>query len=116
MRRAAIALSCFTLLGLGGTCRQDRAPAERNALEGRSETQPQETADAGIAREVRAKLYGDPLLTGGGAIAISVDGGRVMLEGQVSSVNERTLAEADAATVAGVVGVDNRLFVRSSGP
>jgi osmotically-inducible protein OsmY len=63
---------------------------------------------------VRTKLFGDPQLTGGGSIAVLVEGGRVLLEGWVGSVNERTLAEADAATVAGVVTVDNRLVVRSA--
>jgi osmotically-inducible protein OsmY len=65
-----------------------------------------------IERDVRAKLYGDPLLTGGGSIVVVADGGRVVLEGWVGSETERTLAEADAATVAGVVQVDDRLIVR----
>jgi osmotically-inducible protein OsmY len=70
-----------------------------------------------LEREVRAKLFDDPQLVGGGSIVIIVDGRRVILEGWVASVNERTLAEADAATVAGVTSVDNRLAVRGdAGP
>jgi osmotically-inducible protein OsmY len=64
---------------------------------------------------VRSKLFGDPQLTGGGSIAVIVEGARVRLEGWVDSVNERTLAEVDAATVAGVVSVDNLLLVRGAG-
>ncbi len=73
-----------------------------------------EAPDDRIERLVRAKLFGDPELTGGGSIIIFVEGGRVTLEGWVGSATERTLAEADAATVAGVVSVNNRLLVRQS--
>lgn len=45
---------------------------------------------------------------------VLVHGGHVVLEGWVGSVNERTLAEADASTVGGVATVDDRLLVRQS--
>lgn len=75
---------------------------------------PPESGDERLSGEVRGKLYGDPVLSGAGSIVVLVHGGHVVLEGWVGSVNERTLAEADAATVAGVVSVDDRLLVRQT--
>jgi osmotically-inducible protein OsmY len=97
-------------------CRRDET-AER---QGRPEMQPQpemqavESRDDRLTGEIRSKLYGDPHLAGGGSIVVLVHGGHVVLEGWVGSVNERTLAEADATTVAGVATVDDRLVVRQS--
>ena len=76
---------------------------------------PPERSGERLERDVRAKLFGDPLLSGSGSIIVIVDGRRVVLHGWVSSVNDRTLAEADAATVAGVSAVDDRLLVRPAG-
>jgi len=98
------------LVALIPACDRGSAPAE-----GRAEPQPPEHSDERLEREVRAKLFGDPELSGSGSIVVIVDGRRVVLEGWVASVNERTLAEADAATVAGVAAVDDRLLVRPSG-
>jgi osmotically-inducible protein OsmY len=110
VRLLHVVLACVA--PLTASCHGDakKGSAESQALE----SDP-ESPDARLEREVRAKLFGDPQLSGGGSIAIIVDGRRVILEGWVSSVNERTLAEADAATVAGVVTVDNRLVVRGVG-
>jgi osmotically-inducible protein OsmY len=77
--------------------------------------QPPERAGDRLEREVRAKLFGDPQLSGSGSIVVIVDGQHVVLQGWVASVNERTLAEADAATVAGVAAVDDRLLIRPRG-
>ncbi len=88
------------------------AGALRSAVRG---TQPLEAPRDRLGRQVRDKLFGDPQLLGSGSITVIVDGRRVILEGWVSSVNERTLAEADAVTVAGVATVDNRLVVRGIG-
>jgi osmotically-inducible protein OsmY len=74
--------------------------------------QPPVSPDERLERDVRARLYGDPQLMGGGSIVVLVDGGRVILEGWVGSANERTFAEADAATVSGVAEVEDRLLVR----
>jgi osmotically-inducible protein OsmY len=95
------------------------ACSRRSAPEGRAELQPSEprapeSRDDRLSDQVRAKLYGDPTLSGGGSIVVLVHGGHVVLEGWVASVNERTLAEADAATVAGVASVDDRLLVRQA--
>jgi osmotically-inducible protein OsmY len=79
---------------------------------GSTESQALDPPDARLARQVNTKLVGDPRLPDASSILVSVDGGRVTLEGWVDSVNVRTLAEADAATVAGVVSVDNRLLIR----
>ena len=95
---------------LGGWCQQGALPSE-----GRAEAQPLERVGDRLEREVRAKLFGDPQLSGSGSIVVIVDGRHVVLEGWVASVNERTLAEADAATVAGVASVDDRLLVRPAG-
>jgi len=110
-RRVRSFASAVLLAALAVACRRGTEPS------GRAEMQPTpdvraDSPDARIEREVRAQLYGDPQLTGGGSIVVLVDGGRVVLEGWVGSQTERTLAEADAATVAGVVSVDDRLLVR----
>lgn len=94
----------------GGGCKRGSLPSE-----GRAEVQPPERSGDRLEREVRAKLFGDPQLSGGGSIVVIVDGRHVVLQGWVASVNERTLAEADAATVAGVTAVDDRLLVRPAG-
>jgi hypothetical protein len=83
-------------------------------IEGRAEWQRLEPRAERLEREVRAKLFEDPDLAGSGSIVVIVDGRNVVLEGWVASVNERTLAEADAATVAGIAAVDDRLLVRPS--
>jgi osmotically-inducible protein OsmY len=95
-------------------CDNAQAGTSEKGPEGRTAPQP-ESRDERLERQVRTKLFGDPQLTGGGSIAVIVEGARVRLEGWVDSVNERTLAEVDAATVAGVVTVDNRLLVRGAG-
>lgn len=68
--------------------------------------------DERLAQQVHDKLMANPLLPDAASIVVTVEGGRVTLEGWVSSVNARTLAEADAVTVPGVASVDNRLFLR----
>jgi osmotically-inducible protein OsmY len=105
-----VALIPLALAALTAGCKR-----ESLAAEGRAEVQPPERSDERLEREVRAKLFGDPELSGGGSIVVIVDGRRVFLQGWVASVNERTLAEADAATVAGVAAVDDRLLVRRTG-
>lgn len=105
------AVVALVLAGLTPACDRGASPSE-----GRTEAQPAERTGERLEREVRAKLYGDPELSGSGSIVVIVDGRRVVLEGWVASVNERTLAEADAATVAGVASVDDRLLVRRGAP
>jgi osmotically-inducible protein OsmY len=100
---AALAVACHRGTEPSGSGRAEMQPAPDVSAE---------SPNARIERQVRAQLYGDPQLTGGGSIVVVVDGGRVVLEGWVGSQTERTLAEADAATVAGVVAVDDRLVVR----
>jgi osmotically-inducible protein OsmY len=109
--RLCRALVAWSLLGSTlGACHRSVAP-----IEGRTETQRPERSGERLEREVRAKLFEDPQLSGGGSIVVIVDSGHVVLEGWVTSDNERALAEADAATVAGVAGVDDQLLVRRGG-
>lgn len=70
--------------------------------------------DAAITTEVNAKLAADKTLS---VMRINVDtaGGRVKLEGVAPSGEARNRASALAASVEGVVAVDNRLSVRASG-
>jgi osmotically-inducible protein OsmY len=105
-----VTLIALVLAALTGACKRGSLPSE-----GRAEVQPPERSGDRLEREVRAKLFGDPLLSGSGSIVVIVDGRHVVLQGWVASVNERTLAEADAATVAGVSAVDDRLLVRPAG-
>jgi osmotically-inducible protein OsmY len=120
---ARVRMRCFVAVGLAVlscwslACRRDSWD-NRNALAqsssgdtGVTATQPESPGER-LGREVREKLVGDPELAGSGSITVLVDGSRVILEGWVGSVNELTTAEADAATVAGVSTVDNRLLVR----
>jgi osmotically-inducible protein OsmY len=81
----------------------------------RAEVKEPELTGERLEREVRAKLFADPELAGGGSIVVIVDGRRVVLQGWVASINERTVAEDDAATVAGITAVDDRLLVRRPG-
>jgi len=101
---------------LGGGCRKHPPPEGRPEMQPEMQPQmvPVESRDDRLTGEIRAKLYGDPQLAGGGSIVVLVHGGHVVLEGWVGSVNERTLAEADASTVSGVGTVDDRLLVRQS--
>jgi hypothetical protein len=118
MRALPLVLVVFMALPSIACRRRAPSPAQAGTSddgpEGRTAAQPPESRDERLERQVRTKLFGDPQLTGGGSIAVLVEGGRVLLEGWVDSVNERTLAEVDAATVAGVVTVDNRLLVRGA--
>ena len=114
----AVALSVLGACHRGAPDARGDTVSQGNEKPGAAEAQqpePPESPDARLGREVREKLYGDPDLYGGGSIAVFVDGRRVILEGWVGTVNERTLAEADAATVRGVSTVDNRLLVRGAG-
>ena len=52
----------------------------------------------------------------GEVIRVSVQGGTVVLDGNVQTLDEKQRAEKAAAGVRGVVKVDNRLTVRSSSP
>jgi osmotically-inducible protein OsmY len=71
-----------------------------------------DSPDARLARDVQDKLLRNPQLPDAPSIVVTAEGGRILLEGWVGSVNARTLAEADARTVAGVVSVDDRLLIR----
>jgi BON domain len=107
IRAWAVALC---LLGLSVGCKR----AQPVPSDGRVEWQRLEPRAERLERQVRAKLFEDPDLAGSGSIVVIVDGRNVVLEGWVASVNERALAEADAATVPGVTAVDDRLLVRAT--
>jgi osmotically-inducible protein OsmY len=62
---------------------------------------------------VSARLDGHPSVNAD-RIRVAADGGAVVLEGQVSSVFERTAAERAAAAVRGVTSLDNDLEIRAS--
>lgn len=70
--------------------------------------------DAAITTEVNAKLAADKALS---AMRINVDtsNGHVKLEGTAPSGEARNRASALAASVSGVVAVDNRLTVSNNG-
>jgi hypothetical protein len=105
MRLAALTLLAGIVLTACGR-------GEARDCPGQTEVQPPNPPDERLARDVRDKLFRNPLLPDAPSIVVTVDGGRVLLQGWVSSVNARTLAEADALTVAGVVSVDDRLLIR----
>ena len=64
-----------------------------------------------LVNDVRDELYWDPKIDNS-AIAVSADGGRVMLRGTVGNLREKREAKNAAARVLGVVSVDNQLEVR----
>jgi len=68
-------------------------------------------SDQEIRQDVQDELDWDPQI-GARDIAVAVRGGVVTLAGFVRSFGERTRAEADAKSVAGVVGVANEIEVR----
>jgi hypothetical protein len=68
--------------------------------------------DAGLSAQVQSKLAADQNLTGQ-AIQISVAGGVVTLSGSVASDTVRTIADGDAAHVAGVKQVVDKLAVQA---
>jgi osmotically-inducible protein OsmY len=110
MSRVARRVQTTLLMGAFGiACHRGSAPTEL-----RTEPQEPEPRADRLEREVRATLSGDPRLAGGGSIVVIVDGRRVLLEGWVASLDERTIAEADAVTVAGPAAVDDRLLVRGA--
>jgi hypothetical protein len=111
IRRLPIAPIAFAIAALSIACKHAAIPADPRA----SEVQEPELTGERLEREVRAKLFADPELAGGGSIVVIVDGRRVVLEGWVASINERTVAEDDAATVEGVAAVDDRLLIRRPG-
>ncbi len=113
---ASAVLAVAALSGGLASCGRRSTPSDGRPELQPPEQQPPEQANERLEREVRAKLYGDPQLSGGGSIVVIVDGGNVVLQGWVASATERTLAEADAATVAGISNVDDRLLVRKSPP
>jgi hypothetical protein len=101
----------FAVAAFCVTCKHAALPADPRA----SEVPEPELTGERLEREVRAKLFSDPELAGGGSIVVIVDGRRVVLEGWVASFNERAVAEDDAANVAGVAAVDDRLLIRRPG-
>jgi osmotically-inducible protein OsmY len=101
-------LSRFSVaLVIAAACGHSTASQER-----RADTQRPEGSGEQLEGRIRARLFADPELAGSGSIVVIVDGRHVVLEGWVASVNERTLAEADVATVVGAAAVDDRLLVR----
>jgi osmotically-inducible protein OsmY len=66
--------------------------------------------DAEISATVRSRLLSDTSVEAGG-IAVATAGGRVTLSGTVTSFGERDKAGRLAASVPGVISVDNRLAV-----
>jgi hypothetical protein len=79
---------------------------------------PDDPADNRIRLAVFAAIYGhssmSPYTTvgGGGAIHIVVQGGRVVLEGEVGSNIDARRAMESASAVQGVVAIANHLVVR----
>jgi osmotically-inducible protein OsmY len=74
-------------------------------------TSSQMTADSAVSTSVRSRLAANASLKG---LNISVDthDGVVTLRGQVSKVEQKTAAEAQARSVSGVRSVQNLLTVR----
>lgn len=70
--------------------------------------------DAGIASKVKAVLAADPLVAGFGIEVTSKDG-IVTVEGKVKDEVTRRRSLEDVRSVEGVVGILDRLVVRSSG-
>jgi osmotically-inducible protein OsmY len=107
MRAAAIA-SVLAALAVVGCSRGDACDRM-----GQTAMQPPpDRPDDRLAAQVRDKLMVNPLLPDAPSIIVTAEGGHITLEGWVGSVNARTLAEADAVTIPGVLSVDNRLFLR----
>ncbi|WP_405222574.1 BON domain-containing protein [Lentisalinibacter sediminis] len=68
--------------------------------------------DAGVTEAVRSRLLADTSVESTG-IDVTTAGGRVTLNGFVTSFAERDRAGRLAAAVPGVIGVDNRLAVKA---
>lgn len=71
---------------------------------------PSSLSDGEISATVRSRLRSDLSVEAGG-IDVATSGGRVTLSGMVTSFGERDRAGRLAASVPGVVSVDNRLAV-----
>jgi osmotically-inducible protein OsmY len=110
MRVAALALVSLAVALAAAGCR--RGDACDRMGQTAMQPPPPDRPDDRLAQQIRDKLMANPLLPDAPSIIVTVEGGHVMLEGWVGSVNARTLAEADAATVPGVASVNNRLFLR----
>lgn len=91
-----------TALVIGGGGGSSYPPA------GKSESA--QDADEKISAAVRAELEADRSLAGT-VIRVSTLAGVVTLEGSVASYSERSQAEALAAGIQGVRGIDNRIKV-----
>lgn len=76
----------------------------------KSKAQPGERLDEEIARDVRQSLKLDSEVPDD-RIKVSVDGGRVTLEGFADKSLEKEAAETDARKVKGVRAVINRIEV-----
>jgi len=88
------------------------ASAWANDTDGMKSSQP--VSDTVITTKVKTELAKDDE-TKARHIKVTTQNGVVHLTGTVDSDREKQQAEADAQTIEGVVKVDNKLTVKSSG-
>ena len=80
-----------------------------------SQTVEQQTRDAAIEAQVKAKLASDVGAASVTAVEVNVTNGVVTLAGPVSTEDDRQRAEAAARGVEGVTSVNNNLQVTTTG-
>lgn len=76
---------------------------------------PPAVSSADLQKSVSRAVLRAPLLSDYASVGVRVDGGSVILEGTVDSQHQRALISQLVALEPGVVKVDNRLTVMSSG-
>lgn len=100
-------------LGLGGCTAMligDGQGDGQGSVQGERPAASASLSDAEISVTVRSRLLSDTSVEAGG-IDVATAGGRVTLSGTVTSFGERDKAGRLAASVPGVVSVENRLAV-----
>lgn len=95
--------------GLGG-CTAMLIGDGQGGAQGERQAASASRSDAEISATVRSRLLSDTSVEAGG-IAVATAGGRVTLSGTVTTFGERDKAARLAASVPGVVSVENRLAV-----
>ena len=101
----------FAGVGLSG-CTAMLLGDGQGSVQGERPGASHSVSDADITAAVRSRLLSDTSVEAGG-IGVTTAAGRVTLSGVVTSFGERDRAARLAASVPGVVGVENRLAVGS---
>lgn len=112
---AGFGLSGCTAMLIGdgqGGAASERTAGSSSGPNAGSDAHTRSISDAELSDAVRSRLIADTSVEATG-IGVTTAAGRVTLSGFVTSFAERDRAGRLAATVPGVLGVDNRLAVQA---